>query len=108
MPRLPGAWEGFVFGAARFIPDLTFATTRIALRQRMRSNSRMPQPLQIGDRVRLTPKYQGKQFHPGDTGTIMDVVPASSPQAEAVYQVRLDTGKSMRFPTFHEAELERV
>ena len=68
----------------------------------------MTQPLQVGDRVRLTPNYQGKQFHPGDTGTIVDVVPASSPQGEAVYQVRLDTGKSMLFPTFHEDELQRA
>jgi hypothetical protein len=68
----------------------------------------MPQPLQVGDRVRLTAKYPGKHFHPGDTGTIVDVVPASSPQGEAVYQVRLDTSKSMLFPTFHEDELERL
>jgi hypothetical protein len=68
----------------------------------------MPQSLQIGDRVRLTSKYQGKHFHPGDTGTIVDVVPAASPQAPAVYQVRLDTAKSVQFPTFHEDELERV
>ena len=68
----------------------------------------MPQPLRIGDRVRLTPKYQGKRFHPGDTGTVVDVVPASSPQGEAVYQVRLDAGKSTLSPTFHEDELERV
>ena len=68
----------------------------------------MRQPLQVGDRVRLTPKYQGKQFHPGDTGTIVDVVPASSPQGETVYQVRLDAGKATLFPTFHEDELERA
>jgi hypothetical protein len=68
----------------------------------------MTQPLQIGDRVRLTTNYQGKQFHPGDTGTIVDVVPVSSPQGKAVYQVRLDAGKATVFPTFHEDELERV
>jgi hypothetical protein len=68
----------------------------------------MPQPLQIGDRIRLTSKYQGKHFHPGDTGTIVDVVPGSSPQAQAVYQVRLDTGKPVQSPTFHEDKLERV
>ena len=68
----------------------------------------MPQPFQVGDRVRLTPKYQGKQFHAGDTGTIVDVVPATSPQGKTVYQVRLDAGKAMRFPTFYEDELERL
>ena len=68
----------------------------------------MTQPLQIGDRVRLTPNYQGRQFHAGDTGTIVDVVPASSPQAKPVYQVRLDAGKATVFPTFHEDELERL
>jgi hypothetical protein len=66
----------------------------------------MPQPLQVGDRVRLTHKYQGRQFHPGDTGTIVDVVPASSPQGEVVYQVRLDAGTASLFPTFHQDELE--
>jgi hypothetical protein len=68
----------------------------------------MTPPLQIGDRVRLTPKYQGTQFHPGDTGTIADVVPAASPQGQAVYRVRLDAGKAMLFPSFHEDELERL
>jgi hypothetical protein len=68
----------------------------------------MTQPLQIGDRVRLTPNYQGRQFHAGDTGTIVDVVPASSPQGKPVYLVRLDAGKATVFPTFHEDELERL
>jgi hypothetical protein len=68
----------------------------------------MTQPFQVGDRVRLTPKYQGKQFHPGDTGTIVDVVQASTQKGGAVYQVRLDAGKATLFPTFHEDELERA
>jgi hypothetical protein len=41
-------------------------------------------------------------------GTIVDVVPASSPQGKPVYQVRLDAGKATVFPTFHEDELERL
>ena len=57
----------------------------------------MPKALRVGDRVRLTPKYPGKHFHPGDTGTIVDVVPASSSQGEAVYQVRLDAGTPPSF-----------
>jgi hypothetical protein len=68
----------------------------------------MTPPLQIGDRVRLTPNYQGKQFHPGDTGTIVDVVPASSPQGKPGYKVRLDAGKAVVFPAFYEDELERL
>jgi hypothetical protein len=72
------------------------------------SNPTMTQPLQVGDRVRLTPKYQGQHFHPGDTGTIVDVVPAASSHGKTVYQVCLDVSKAMRFPTFYEDELERV
>jgi hypothetical protein len=68
----------------------------------------MTPPFRVGDRVRLTPNYPGKQFHAGDTGTIVDVVPASTPQGKAVYRVRLDAGKATVFPTFHEDELERV
>jgi hypothetical protein len=68
----------------------------------------MPQPLQVGDRVRLTPKYQGKQFHPRDTGTIVDVVPAASPMGASVYQVRLDAGHATVHPTFYDDEPERV
>jgi hypothetical protein len=68
----------------------------------------MTQPLQIGDRVRLTPKYQGTQFHPGDSGTIVDVVPAASSQGKAVYKVRLDAGKATLPPAFREDELERL
>jgi hypothetical protein len=68
----------------------------------------MTQPLQIGDRIRLTPNYQGKQFHPGDTGTIVDVVPAASAQGKAVYKVRLDAGKATVPLAFHEDELERL
>jgi hypothetical protein len=68
----------------------------------------MPQPLHVGDRVRLTPNYQGKQFHPGDTGTIVDVVPAVSPKGAPVYRLRLDAGHATVYPTFYEDELERV
>jgi hypothetical protein len=68
----------------------------------------MTQLLKVGDRVRLTPKYLGRQFHPGDTGTIVDVLPAAQPQVKTVYKVRLDAGKAMRFPAFYEDELERA
>ena len=67
----------------------------------------MHQPFQVGDRVRLTAKYLGKQFHTGDTGTIVDVVPAAS-QGAPVYRVRLDAGHATVYPTFHDDELERV
>jgi hypothetical protein len=68
----------------------------------------MPQPFQVGDQVRLTPKYQGKQFHSGDTGTVVDVVLAASPKGMPVYRVRLDSGHATVYPTFYEDELERV
>ncbi|HMF15296.1 MAG TPA: hypothetical protein VKE94_23440 [Gemmataceae bacterium] len=68
----------------------------------------MPLPLRVGDRVRLTTNYQGKQFHHGDTGTIVDVLPAASPQGTPVYQVRLDAGHATVHPSFHEDELERL
>jgi len=68
----------------------------------------MTPPLQVGDRVRLTPQYQGTQFRPGDAGIIVDVVPAASAQGQAVYKVRLDAGKAMLPLALHEDELERL
>jgi len=83
----------------------SFSTVVLAVHGLVRP---MTQPLQVGDRVRLTSKYQGKQFHPGDTGTVVDVVPAASSQGTPVYRVRLDAGHAKVHPTFHQDELERV
>jgi hypothetical protein len=66
----------------------------------------MPVTLQIGDRVRLTCKYRGVQFHRGDAGTIVTVVAAGFPKGMTVYQVRLDKGEAALYPTFYEEELE--
>jgi hypothetical protein len=68
----------------------------------------MPQPFRVGDRVRLTHKYQGRQFHPGDAGTIVAVLAQGFPQGMSVYQVRLDDGEATLYPTFYEEELERL
>jgi hypothetical protein len=68
----------------------------------------MSPPFQVGDRVRLTPKYRGSQFRSGDMGTIVAVLPPSSPQKGSVYQVRLDAGEATLYPAFYEEELERA
>ena len=66
----------------------------------------MTPPFQVGDRVRLTPKYRGSQFRSGDAGTIVAVLPPSSSQRSLVYQVRLDGGEGRLYPAFYEEELE--
>jgi len=65
------------------------------------------QPLQVGDRVRLTSKYQGRQFTPGEAGTIVTVLSAGFPRGMRAYQVRLDDGEATLYPAFYEEELER-
>jgi DNA-binding NarL/FixJ family response regulator len=67
----------------------------------------MPEPLQVGARIRLTSKYKGRQYHAGDAGTIVAVVSAGFPLGTAVYQVRLDEGTAALYPAFYEEELER-
>jgi len=66
-----------------------------------------PEPLQVGDRIRLTSKYRGRLCHPGEAGTIVAVVSAGFPLGTAVYQVRLDDGTAALYPAFYEEELER-
>jgi len=83
----------------------SFITLALAVHSLVRP---ITQPLHVGDRVRLTSNYQGKQFHAGDTGIVVDVVPAATPQGTPVYQVRLDAGHATVPPTFHHDELERV
>jgi hypothetical protein len=68
----------------------------------------MPQPFQVGDRVRLTPKYHGARFRPGDAGTIVSVLSPGFPKGIRVYQVRLDDGEATLYPAFYEEELERL
>ncbi|HMF15295.1 MAG TPA: hypothetical protein VKE94_23435 [Gemmataceae bacterium] len=68
----------------------------------------MSESFQVGDRIRLTSKYHGRQYHPGDAGTIIAVVSAGFPPGMAVYQVRLDGGEATLYPTFYEEELERL
>jgi len=74
----------------------------------MELSSLIDQPLRAGDRVRLTSKYPGRQYRPGDLGTIVAVVRAGFPKGMAVYQVRLDAGKATLYPAFYEEELERL
>ena len=66
----------------------------------------MAVPLQIGDRVRLTSKYCGVGFCPGDAGKIVAVLSAGFPKGMAVYQVRLDRGQATLYPAFYTEELE--
>ena len=68
----------------------------------------IPQPLRAGDRVRLTFKYHGARFRPGDVGTIVTVLSASTPNGMKVYQVRMDDGEATLYPAFYEEELERL
>jgi hypothetical protein len=65
-------------------------------------------PLRVGDRVRLTPKYRGAQFRPGDAGTIVAVLSAGFPEGMVVYQVRMDDGEATLYPAFYYEELERT
>ena len=66
------------------------------------------QSLKVGDRVRLTSKYHGARFRPGNAGTIVAVLPASAPKGTKVYQVRLDEGEATLYPAFYEEEVERL
>ena len=62
--------------------------------------------LQMGDRVRLTAKYHGLGFRPGDEGKIVAVLSAGFPKGMTAYQVRLDNGEATLYPSFYGEELE--
>jgi hypothetical protein len=66
----------------------------------------MAVPFQHGDRVRLTSKYRGLGFRPGEAGTIVAVMSAGFPKGLTAYQVRLDTGQATLYPSFYSEELE--
>jgi hypothetical protein len=61
---------------------------------------------QVGERVRLAPSYRCLRFRPGDTGTILAVLPSASTEGPPLYQVRLDGGDATLYPSFYEEELE--
>jgi hypothetical protein len=44
----------------------------------------MPRELKVGDRVRVTARYGGKDYQPGDQGTVSQG-PSASPGAALVY-----------------------
>lgn len=67
----------------------------------------MPADLRVGDRVRVAPGYRRPDYRPGDTGTIVAVLPPVAAQGLPVYQVRLDGGEATLYPTFYADELER-
>jgi len=67
----------------------------------------MATPLQVGDRVRLTCKYRGPRFRPGDMGTIAALM-SGFPQGMRVYQVRLEDHAATLYSAFYEEELERA
>jgi hypothetical protein len=62
---------------------------------------------QVGDQIRLAPSCRRFQFRPGDTGTIVAVLPSPTPQGTPLYQARMDGGDATLYPTFFEEELER-
>ena len=68
----------------------------------------MTPPLQVGDRVRLSLLCRRAQFQPGDTGTIVALLPPSSPQGTPLYQIRMDAGEATLYPAYYEDELERA
>jgi hypothetical protein len=68
----------------------------------------VPPPLQVGDRVRLTPKYRGSSYRPGATGTVAKLLPPSTPGGMPLFQVRIDAGDAAFYPVLYADELERL
>lgn len=68
----------------------------------------MTPAFQVGDRVRLAPSSRHPEFHPGETGKIVAVIPPPSSNWKPIYQVRMDKGKAALYPAFYPEELEFV
>jgi hypothetical protein len=64
--------------------------------------------LKVGDRVRVGPRYRRRVYHPGDSGTVVTVLPPWTPQGRPIYQVRMDDSESTLHPTFLADELELI
>jgi hypothetical protein len=62
--------------------------------------------LKVGDRVRLMPGHGHAGLLPGDTGTIVSVLPPSSVQNQSLYHVRMNRTTAGMYGTFDAAALE--
>jgi hypothetical protein len=60
----------------------------------------------VGDRVRLKPGHRHAALLPGDTGTVVLVLPPPTAEGPALYRVRLNRTTAGFYSTFRADELE--
>ena len=66
----------------------------------------MTPEFKVGDRVRLRPGRRHPGLLPGDTGTIVTVLPPSGGETQSLYHVRLNRTTAGMYGTFYADELE--
>ena len=60
----------------------------------------------VGDRVRLKPGHRHGGFLPGDSGTVVEVLPPSTAEGSPLYRVRMNRTSGGLYATFDADELE--
>jgi hypothetical protein len=68
----------------------------------------MTPELKVGDQVRLKPGRRYPGLLPGDTGTIVTVLPPSSSEKQTLYHVRMNRTTAGMYGTFNADELEHL